>query len=84
MLYGDADIVIRNREVAPLGDDGQYLFDAPMRPCTIQVCPLVDAGKTLGIRSCSPSADSIRLNPWRQASMNKATTQALLPSHLLL
>ena len=37
MLYDDADIVIRNREVAALDDSGRLNFDV-MRPCTIQVC----------------------------------------------
>ena len=37
VLYDDADIVIRNREVAALDDSGRLNFDV-MHPCTIQVC----------------------------------------------
>ena len=45
VLYDDADIVIRNRDlqVAALDDDGNPMLDRPMRPCTIQVCLVVDA-----------------------------------------
>jgi hypothetical protein len=42
-MYNDGDILVRNREVLALGDDG-VLLDT-MRPCTIQVRLVTDAAQ---------------------------------------
>jgi hypothetical protein len=48
VLYQDADILIRNKEVAALDDNGCRMFN-DMRPCTIQVHPIVvDADQSFG------------------------------------
>lgn len=43
VLYCDADLVIRNRQVAALDDNG-CLMPNTMRACTIQVCLTVIGG----------------------------------------